>query len=191
LKGNAMKKKIRQVLGSMTVSRDRADAETKALEIYRLGQEAFDILVGMGWETLKGSLQENRALLRSISFTLSFFLTRKDFTNPAPRDPGIDLLIKFAALGFNSARNGLVHLGITPKEIWQRHLMALPRVDRLRNDKAISLGEALSEIELSQGREGSKGPAKDRYSLGRDSKHRTDLFRIDNKHFALRTLKNR
>ena len=114
---------------------------------------------------------------------------KKQHRSP-PIDPGIDLLIKFANLGFNSARNGLAHLGISPKEIWQRHLMALPLVEPHRNDKNISLGEALVEIELSQHMGGPKGFAKDRYSLGRDSKYRVDIFRIGKKRFALRTVKD-
>ncbi len=191
LKGNAMKKKIRQTLRSMTIGTNRADAETKALEIIRMGQEATDILIEMGWDALKGSIQGNRELLRAISFTLAVSLARKKAPAPPPDDPGINLLIKFAALGFNSARNGLIHLGISPKEIWQRHLMALPLAEGLGKDKEVSLSEALVEIELSQHMEGQKGPAKDRYCLGGDAKYRKDLFRIGKKSFALRSTKTR
>ena len=84
LKGNAMKKKIRQRLLSMTVGRDRTDAEAKALEILRPGQEALDILIETGWHSLKGNLQENRELLRAVSFTLALALTRKKATPFSP-----------------------------------------------------------------------------------------------------------
>lgn len=186
-----MKNKIRQSLLSMAVGRDREDAETKALELCRLGQEAFDILIDLGRESLKGNLKENRELLRAISFTLALFLTREKPVDPARQSPGIDLLIKFNALGFSSARNGLTQLGVTPKEIGLRHLMALPEVDRHRNDREISLNEALIEIELSQNLTGTKGPAKDRYCLGRDTKNRYDLFRTGKKRFTVRTGKIR
>lgn len=187
-----MRKQIRPILMSMKVGQDRQDAETRALEIYRMGPEAFDLLIDMGWESLRGNLQENRDLLRAISFSLALFMTRDK--PPAGSDSltrAVDLLIKMAALGFNSAKNCLNHLGFTAKEIWQHHLMTLPQVDRHQNDREVSLSEALIEIELSRALEGSKGLMGDRYGLGKDARHRYDLYRTGPKRFVVRTVKIR
>lgn len=190
--GGIMKNQIKQTLLSMMVRQNREDAETKALGIYKSGKEAFDIVVDLGWEALKGNLQDNRELLRAISFTISLFLTKaKPPTRPDTHPGAVDLLIKFADLGFNSARNCLNHLGFTPKEIWQRQLMALPLVERHLNDKEVSLKEAVSEIELSRALEGTKGISKDHYCLGKDTKHRYDIYHIEKKRFVLRSAKLR
>ena len=185
-----MKNKLRQTLASMNVRQNREEAETKALDILRSGEGTFNLLVDLGWESLKGNLQENRELLRSVSFTLALFMTRE---KPAEENDAsaVDLLIKLASLGFNSAKNCLNHLGFTPKEIRQHHLLSLPLSERRTNDREISLGEALAEIELSRSLEGNKGVSGHRYSLGKDAKHRYDMYRVDRKRFVLRTVKNR
>ncbi len=185
-----MQNEFDKILNKMNVNEDRADAEEKAIELYKTGKNALEYLIDQGLK-IKTKTMDHKAktLLRSVIFTISVFYTKnKSIVEKSARYSDIvNLLIDLYFLGFQSAHKLLSKMNFSDFEIYRKKLSDLPTVEKHKQDKEISMHEAFEEIRMSKNYTGSKGFKKDHYSLGHDEKRAYELYRVGKKLFSLRT----
>ena len=189
-KRNKMHKEIKKRIQSMDVKKNREDAHTKAQEIYEMGPEAMDVLVelGRGANADQGDQAIRRGLIRSIIFALSKFAKKRLFRKPRllKNPDALDLLCDFSAQEFNSARTLLHQIDFSDADILKRILMSLPVVDKRDNEREISLGEAVLEINHLEPESPVKKIQKQGYIIGIQDKYSHGIFRTGKNNFAYR-----
>lgn len=176
----------------MHVKKDREDAESKALKIFKLGPPALDILIDISVSTdievLEGDTRKQR--IRAVIFTLSIFAAKdkSSFKDSERFTDAILFLYTVSKQGFQSADSLLAFLGVSDEDVEKTILMSLPIVDTYAHDHYISLAEAVEEIRLARKNlYGTKGVVNDHFMLGTDKKHHFALYRIAKKKFIVRS----
>ncbi|MBA3009888.1 MAG: hypothetical protein KKF12_17250 [Proteobacteria bacterium] len=187
---NKMHKEIKKRIQSMDVKKDREDAHIKAQEIYQMGPEAMDVLVelGRGANADQGDLTARTRLIRGIIFSLSKFAKKRLFRKPRlfKNPDALDLLCEFSAQEFNSARTLLHQVDFSDTDILKRILMSLPVVDKRDNDREVTLGEAVLEINYLEPEYRVKKIQKQGYIIGIQDKYAHGIFRTGKNSFAYR-----
>jgi hypothetical protein len=177
----------------MDVKQDREDAESKANCIFKLGEEALDLLVEMGNTINEQDMEalEKKKLIRAIIFTLLIFIKKNDTASfkKNVRSKAKDLLFKLSFQGYESAKQLLYNLGFYESDIQKELLLSLPIVEKHIRDKEISLSEADAEIEVGKTYTGFKGIQEDHYLIGFDGKRFHSIYKIGKNLFGIRSSK--
>jgi len=190
-----IQQKIKIILKEMDVNQDREDAEAKAIEIYRLGPDALNILINFAenYENSRQNGKGHRKYMRAIILGVGMFARKNKtiFTKSGAYNNAVVLLSDLSCKGFQSATSILNHLDVSTADIQKQMLLSLPLSEKHSHDKEISLSEALEEIKISKALSGTKGMSKDHYCLGRDNKHKFEIYRIGKSLFGIRAKKNK
>lgn len=188
-------KTVRSILKEMDVNQDRDDAESKAIEIYKFGPQALDILIDLAHQTLESGLegQDRRKYMRAIIFSAAVFAEKdkKFLGRSETHDNAMDLLYTLAAKGFQSAVTALNRMNVSFADIYKKMLLSLPLSEKHSRDKEVSLSEAVEEIKTWSDLPGPKGITADHYDLGQDEKSRLELYRIGKSLFGVRARKKK
>ena len=192
--GENMKKEIDKLIHSMDVKQDRDDAESKANLIFKLGEDALDLMVEMGNTVNEKNMDavKKKKILRAIIFSLLIFIEKKDTESfkKTLTFKAKNLLFNLASQGYESAKQVLYKLGFSDSDIQKEQLLSLPIVEKHIRDKEISLSEAVLEIKIGKSYTGVKGKLNDYYMIGFDGKHYHQIYRIGNNLLGLRSSKN-
>ncbi|MBU1342338.1 MAG: hypothetical protein KKE44_05510 [Proteobacteria bacterium] len=185
-----MQTEIKKIIKSMDVKQDKADAEEKALLIFKLGPEALDILVELGEsvEIKETDVQIKKKLLRAVIISLSVFAREKSFLKPHifNNPNAVSLLCRLSSEGYNSAGAVLHMIGFSDSDIQKERLLSLPITDKHLNDKEISVNEAIQEILTAQMETSLNVIKKDCFMIGYSKRHSHEIYRIGKTDFAYR-----